>query len=187
MQIGKLAEWAVEAFRAVGSMMGLVRKLLSSSNGKPVFLGRATRVEVECDKVMEFGFGEYIVDRCRLQVCSESRMGVGAGCYLNTNWKMIVAECKKVDAYIKFAPNVCVVDQSNIFYPYGVRAILLNAAIGIVEHCWRGANALVAKGDSLSDKLCVQELSSHASWQNLACIWGFFCVSCVAPLAKAVS
>lgn len=187
MQIGKLAEWPAEVFHSVGSMVGLGRKLLSSCNDKPVFLRRVTRVEVERDGFVKLGCGVYIIDCFRQQVCSESRMGVGSGCYLNTNCRMIAAECKKVDAHIKFGPNACVAGHFHIVDSDGVRANLLNGVIGIVEHCWHGANALVAKGVSLSDKLCVQELSSHALWQNLSCVWGCFCVSCVVPFAKAAA
>lgn len=108
MQIGKLIKWSASALRVASAKMRLGNKLRLPSGGKPVYLGRSVRLDVERGGVMEFGSGVYIDDRCRLQVCSGARMIIGEGCYLNTNCRVVAVDDLNIGAQTMFGPNVCV-------------------------------------------------------------------------------
>lgn len=188
MRVGKLFKWSASAARVVATKARLGSRLRLPHGGKPVYLGRGVRLVVEENGVMELGRGAYIDDRCRLQVCSGARMSFGEGCYLNTNCRLVSAEDVSVGAHTMFGPNACVFDHDHVFGADGVHGELVSAPISIGERCWLGANALVTKGVSIADKICVGGgPSSRTPWRSRGCTWGRLRALCGAPLAKAVA
>lgn len=188
MQIGKLIKWSASALRVASAKMRLGYKLRLPSGGKPVYLGRKVRLDVERGGVMEFGSGVYIDDRCRLQVCSDAHMSIGEGCYLNTNCRVVAAEELNIGAQTMLGPNACVFDHDHVFDAEGVHGDLISAPVVIGERCWLGANVLITKGVSLADKICVGGGSSlRTLCRNRACMRGCKYGSYVVSLAKAVA
>lgn len=155
MQIDKLIKWSASALRVASAKMRLGYKLRLPSGGKPVYLGRKVRLDVERGGVMEFGSGVYIDDHCRLQVCPDAHMSIGEGCYLNTNCRVVAAEDLNIGAQTMLGPNACVFDHDHVFDAEGVHGDLVSAPVVIGERCWLGANVLITKGVSLADKICV--------------------------------
>ena len=188
MKVGKLFKWSASAARVVLVKIQLGHRLRLPHDGKPVYLGRGARLVVAEGGVMELGRGVYIDDRCRLQVSTGAHMSVGEGCYLNTNCRIVAAEYISIGGRTMFGPNACVFDHDHVFGADGVRGELVSAPISIGERCWLGANALVTKGVSIADKICVGGgSSSRAPWRSRGCTWGRLRALCGALLAKAVA
>lgn len=188
MQVGKLLKWSASAMRVAAAKIRLGSKLQLPRGGKPVYLGRGTRLVVAKGGCMKLGRGVYVDDRGRLQVSANAQMSLGEGCYLNTNCRMVAAEEIVVGAHTMFGPNVCVYDHDHIFDAGGVHGDLLKKPIAIGEHCWIAANSLVTRGVAIADRICVGGgLSSPALWRSRVCMWGAQPVWCAAPLAKAVA
>ena len=188
MQVGKLFKWSASAARVAATKARLGRRLRLPHGGRPVYLGRGARLVVAEGGVMELGRGAYIDDRCRLQVSAGAHMSVGEGCYLNTNCRMVAAEDIIIGARTMFGPNVCVFDHDHVFDSDGVHAELVSAPITVGERCWLGANALVTKGVTLGDRICIGGgSSSRVHWWTRGCTWGRLRALYGAPLARAVA
>lgn len=177
MQIGKLIKWSASALRVASAKMRLGNKLRLPRGGKPVYLGRSVRLDVEHGGVIEFGPGVYIDDRCRLQVCSDARMSIGEGCYLNTNCRVVAVEDLNIGVQTMLGPNVCVFDHDHAFDAKGVHGDLVSAPVVIDEHCWLGANVLITKGVSLADKICVGGGNRYALAVGIGRVCGDACTN----------
>lgn len=155
MKVGKLFKWSASVARVVLVKIRLGHRLRLPHGGKPVYLGRGARLVVAEGGVMELGRGAYIDDCCRLQVSAGAHMSVGEGCYLNTNCRIVAAEDISIGARTMFGPNVCVFDHDHVFDADGVHGELVSVPITVGQRCWLGANALVTKGVTLADRICI--------------------------------
>ena len=187
MQVAKLLKWSASTARVAGAKIRLGLRQHLPCGGKPVYLGHGARLDVAPNGVMELGRGTYVDDCCRLQVSARAHMTIGEGCYLNTNCRLGAAEDVRLGARTMLGPNVCVFDHGHVFDAGRVHGAVASAPVTIGERCWPGANALVAKGVSTADRICVGGSSSRAPWRSWGCTWGRLRAWRGAPLARAVA
>lgn len=153
MPLGKLVKWGASSVRVAAAKLRLGSRLGLPRGGKPVYLGRGVRLMVEPGGRMELGAGAYIDDRSRLQVGSGARMRVGDHVYMNTNVRAVAAQSIDIGGHTMLGPNVCVYDHDHEFDADGVHGGLKAAPVRIGERCWIGANALVTRGVTISDRI----------------------------------
>lgn len=150
----KLLKWGMSVLR-VASCRFFNGGRLQVSPGRPLYLGKGARILVTKGAVCEIGSGVYLSRGCLLQVNEGALLSVGSGVYLNENVRIIVQEKVIIGSETLFGPNVCVYDHDHVFDSEGVHAELRSAPVSIGERCWIGANALVTRGSTLSDRVCV--------------------------------
>jgi acetyltransferase-like isoleucine patch superfamily enzyme len=153
--MGKCLKWCASAARVACAKIRLGSRLFLPRGGKPVYLGRAARLDVAPDGVMVLGSGVYIDDLCRLQVLPGARMELSGGCYFNTNCRVVAADSVCVGGHTMFGPNACVFDHDHVFDSKGVHGGLVSSPIEIGDCCWLGANVLVTKGVHIADRICI--------------------------------
>lgn len=125
MRINKLVKWSMSAVRVAVTKGILGHRLCLPQDGKPVYLGRGSRLIVVDGDVLELGRGVYIDVNCRFQICTSARL------------------------------NVRLFDHDHVFDYDGVYEKAVASPVSIGERYWFGANSLVTKGVSIANRICV--------------------------------
>lgn len=127
------------------------------SNIKSLYIGKGVEIIISGEGKIEFGEGTYIDDYCKFE-CSDGYIVIGKNNYFNCYCKLI--SLKKIitgDDCI-FGPNTNIYDHDHRF---SIKTELIRKQgfcydeVLIKDNIWIGANCVITKGVTISNRIVV--------------------------------
>ena len=150
----KLLKWGASALRVTACRVANGGRL-KVSPGRPLYLGKGARILVAKGASCEIGSGVYLSRGCLLQVNGGASLSVASGVFFNEGVRVVVQQKVEIGKDTLFGPNACVYDHDHVFDADGVHGDLKSAPTSVGARCWIGANALVTRGASVANRICV--------------------------------
>lgn len=153
--ISKCWKWIASFARVAVAKFRLGNRLELPASGKPIYLGRGVRLQVQPNGKLVLGSGCYFDDYSRIQVSANATLKCRNHVYCNTNVRINANESITIGDHTMIGPNVCIFDHDHVFDSEGVHADLTSSPISIGNRCWIAANSVVTRGVSLCDGILI--------------------------------
>lgn len=154
VELSKYIKWCISCLRLCACMLRNQSRLKIKS-GKPLYLGKDSRVVIAKNGSCELGSGVYISRNCLIQVDEGAELRIGSNVYLNDNVHIVAHKSISIGNDTLFGPNVCVYDHDHFFSDDGVLPDLVCSPVAIGSRCWIAANSVITRGTSITEKVLV--------------------------------
>lgn len=153
--ISKYWKWTASFVRVAIAKFRLGNRLALPASGKPVYLGRKVRLQVQSGGKLILESGCYFDDYSRIQVAGKAVLRCHNHVYCNTNVRINANEAITIGEYTMLGPNVCIFDHDHVFDAEGVCAELAGSPVSIGNKCWIASNSVITRGVSICDRVLI--------------------------------
>lgn len=155
MSFSRILKWTAGAVRLAALKAGLVPRVSRPCGGKPVYIGRGTRIRVAEGGRFDAGAGLYLSENRLVQMNAAAYVSFGEWVFKNANAGVTAAESVSMDDHTMLGPNACVCDHDHVFGEGIVSGGLVTSLVKIGERFWIGANSLVTRSVRTANRICV--------------------------------